>query len=174
MNNRIIKNNFALGKRLKKQQGATLFTALIFLILMTIVSVSAAKISMLDILVAGNNQQRMMLYQDTSNQLKKMANIATLNSSFTEDGFTSNVDGNPTQFLVDDSPDNMEERITDMTLQYPCERQGVGSSIGANTPPCDLYDFQVQSTLQGSGATDQHNRGAGKMVPNSGSKGSLL
>jgi len=157
-----------------KQKGATLFTALVFLTLMTIVSVSATKISMLDILVASNNQQNMLLFQSTSNQLKETATINNLQLTFTEDGFTGNVSGNDNLFEFDDSPENIEERITDMTLEYPCERQGAASSIGPNAPACDLYDFQVRSSLNNSSARDQHNRGAGKMVPNSGSKGSLL
>ena len=41
----------------KSQQGATLITALTFLVLMTIVSVSASKISILDVLVSSNEQQ---------------------------------------------------------------------------------------------------------------------
>lgn len=157
-----------------KQKGATLFTTLVFLTLMTIVSVSATKISMLDILVASNNQQKMVLFQNTSNQLKETATIKNLRLTFTVDGFTGNVTGNDNLFELDGSPENIEEIITDMTLKYPCERQGLGTSIGPNAPPCDLYDFQVRSSLNSSSARDQHNRGAGKMVPNSGSKGSLL
>ena len=166
--------NSGLSSTPNRQQGATLFTALVFLTLMTIVSVSAAKISMLDIFVAGNNQQRMILFQNTSNQLNETATINNLNASFTVDGFTSNVTGSDNLFEFDDSPDNIEERITDLSLEYPCERQGKASSVGPNAPPCDLYDFQVRTRLKGSDARDQHNRGAGKMVPNSGSKGSLL
>ena len=158
----------------KKQRGATLFTTLIFLTLMAIVSVTAVKISMLDILIAGSNKQRVELFQKTSNQLKKTATINTLSSTFTIAGFTGNVDGNAKQFLIANSPNLIEERVTDLTLEYPCERQGRASSIGANSPPCDLYDFEVRSRKQGSGAREKHNRGAGKMVPNSGSKGSLL
>ena len=56
-----------------KQQGATLFTALVFLLLMTIVSVSAAKISMLDVMVSGNNQQQMELFQKTARELDEHA-----------------------------------------------------------------------------------------------------
>ncbi len=61
-----------------KQQGATLVTALVFLVLMTIVSVSAAKISMIDVLVSGNNQQEMLLFQKTSRELEDHTNPTKL------------------------------------------------------------------------------------------------
>jgi len=69
----------------KKQQGATLVTALVFLTLMTIVSVSAAKISMLDVLVSGNNQQQMVLYQKTSRDLNAHAKPTRLLKLLIED-----------------------------------------------------------------------------------------
>ena len=158
----------------KKQKGATLVTALVFLLLMTMLSVTASKVSMIDILIAGNNQQKMILYQDTHNQLKDTATIEKLNVTFTENGFTSNVTGTDDLFDFSNSPNNIDERITDLQIEYPCKRDGLGSSIGPNAPPCDLYDFRVRARLQNSNAVDQHHRGAGKMIPNAGSKGSLL
>ena len=61
-----------------------------------------------------------------------------------------------------------------MTESYPCERQGLGSSMGASAPPCSLYDFQILLYQKETGARENHHRGGGKMVPNQGSKGSLL
>jgi len=61
-------------KSLQRQEGATLFTALVFLALMTIVSVSAAKIATLDAIVAGNNQQRVLVYQQTAKTLNSFTN----------------------------------------------------------------------------------------------------
>jgi len=161
----------------KQQQGATLATTLVFLLLMTIVSVSATKISILDVLVSGNEQQQMMLFQTTENQLKKMTNIVKLEKTFTATGFTGNVSDNPNQYKFNDTvlaSKGITEIITDIPVIYPCERQGMASSLGPAAPPCDLYDFQVRTSGQNSGARDRHHRGAGKMIPNSGSKGSLL
>jgi len=165
-----IKNN--------KQKGATLITSLVFLLLMTIVSVSATKMSMLDILVSSNEQQQMVLFQTTENQLKQLAHISRLNQTFSSTGFTSNVSGKADQyqFTSDFNTDNgIKEIITDLPVKaYDCERAGVASGMGSSVPKCDLYDFQVERMGQNSAAKDRHHHGAGKMVPSSGSKGNLI
>ena len=65
-------------KLINKQKGATLFTAFVYLTLMTIVSVSATKLYILDVLMAGNNQQEMELYQQTSNDLVGLSSVVEL------------------------------------------------------------------------------------------------
>ena len=44
-------------KRLGRQQGATLITSLILLLVMTIVGVSSVKVSSIDAMIAGNPQE---------------------------------------------------------------------------------------------------------------------
>lgn len=173
----IYTNNFMKHSSRSKQYGATLMSALVFLVLITVVGVSASKIAIQDILIAGNDQKQMMLYQVTGNQLKKFTNIKMLSQTFTEDGFTSNVDGQDDKHQfdeIDSDKGKMTEIITDVPVIYPCERQGKATSIGPAAPPCDLYDFQVKTKGKDFGGKDKQHRGAGKMIPNSGSKGSLL
>ena len=76
-----------------KQMGATLITSLVFLLLMTIVSVSATKMSILDLLVSSNEQQQMVLFQTTANQLKQLTHVSKLNQTFGTTGFEGNVTG---------------------------------------------------------------------------------
>jgi len=168
----------------KKQKGATLITALSFLVLMTLVSVSATKISILDVLVSGNDQQQMVLAQNTENCLTRLTRIQQLSRTFTADGFQGNVPGRmndqflfPDQFIPECITQNVTtaEIITDVLPEnYPCERQGRAMSMGPGALPCDLFDFQVQSTRNTSGTRELRRRGAGKMIPDSGSDASLL
>ena len=166
-----IKSKYAL-----KQKGATLLSALTFLVLLTVVGVSASKIAIQDILIAGNDQKQMQLYQVTENQLKQFTNIKRLSQTLGEDGFIANVEGQDKHKFDDIDSENgmLSEVITNVPVIYPCERQGMATSIGPAVPPCDLYDFQVITQGKGFGGKDKHHRGAGKMIPNSGSKGSLL
>ncbi|MCF6190049.1 MAG: pilus assembly PilX N-terminal domain-containing protein [Cocleimonas sp.] len=161
-----------------KQTGATLITSLVFLLLMTIVSVSATKISLLDVLVSSNEQQQMVLFQTTANQLKQLTHIAKLNQTFESTGFVGNVSGEDDQykFTSDFNTDNnITEIITELPVKnYDCERNGVAGSMGPSAPKCDLYDFQVRRAGQNSAAKDRHHHGAGKMVPSGGSKGNLI
>jgi hypothetical protein len=139
----------------KKQKGATLFTALVFLSLMTIVSVSATKISMLDILVSGNNQQSMMVYQKTDNVLQELTTPVKLLRALKSEGFESD-------WTLTLSP---ERRITNREVEYKCTAGGQATSIGDNIPPCFLFDFEAKQSIDKSGVRDRHTRGAGKEFP---------
>ncbi len=151
----------------RKQRGATLFTSLVFLALMTIVSVSAAKISMLDVLVSGNNQQQMMLFQQTENDLQLLATVPELYDPLTGKGGAAFDDNTGIYELVDSTKPNLTQQITDKEKRYSCGGfAGKAISIGPSVSPCDLYDFQVDSVMQGTGVKDRHNLGAGKEKPN--------
>ncbi len=153
-----------------KQEGATLMVVMSFLVLMTIVTVSATKISILDVLISGNDQQRVISFRELENNLTQYAKTDSLNDAFAADGFNNAQE----QFTTTDSTSELTKKITDLSEQYPCERNGRGSSLGGGAPPCRLYDFQVLSNQQNTGAREDHRRGGGKMVPQSGSKSSLL
>ncbi len=145
-----------------KEKGATLLTALVFLVLMTIVSVSAAKISMIDVLVAGNNQQRMELYQQTSNDLNNHADPGRLLPLLQANGVaTAWTQSMPANSLFP----NREEKIENRVEKYACAGNGLATSVGPDTPPCYLFDFEVKNKKASSSAREQHIRGAGKEFP---------
>jgi len=140
-----------------KQRGVTLVTSLVFLLLMTIVSVSAAKISMLDVLVAGNDQMQMMLFQQTENELTSLATpvklLRTLKIKGISDGWNHQL--------------TATKRINNKVTKYDCEAGGQATSIGSgNTSKCLLFDFEAKGRVLSTSATDKHNRGAGKEIPN--------
>lgn len=153
----------------KKQQGAALMTVLVFLLVMTVVAVSGSKIAILDALVAGNDQQKMQLFQITSTDLKELTTVIELYEPLVEKTFSATTG----EFSLTDSPTGVTEIITDVSkgdpnIYYECGGfSNKAVSIGSNVPPCYLYDFEVSSSLANSSAKDQHNRGAGKEKPNS-------
>ena len=169
--------NIQYYTKLKKQRGATLFTALVFLALMTIVGVSAAKVSMLDVLISGNNQRQMEVFQDTANDLKQLADVRNLYKPIIGkvEGSTTHIFDPVTGiYTLRDTGSNSIQEITDPEKRYDCQGfRGEAVSIGPDTPPCDLYDFRVKYKEQGTSAKDVHNRGAGKEKPN-GNKNSYL
>lgn len=166
---------------LHKQKGATLFTALVFLALMTIVSVSATKVSIMDLLVAGNNQQQMLLVQETENDLKILTTVPNLYAPITGDGGAFNALTGIYEVPDDPNRSNIEEQIKDVGFDLPEEQKyyqcqgfsGMAVSWGPDTPKCDLYDFQVRSRRPNTSISDRLNRGAGKEKPN-GKKNSYL
>ena len=153
-----------------RQQGATLLTVMIFLVLMTIVTISASQISIMDILISGNDQQRVVAYQTAENNMTEFATTSSWYKAFASGGF----DNDKQQYKTSDSTNELSRIITDLLETYPCERQGSGSSLGGGTPPCKLYDFKILLNQKNTGARENHRRGAGKMIPNPGSKFSIL
>ncbi|GAA0397350.1 hypothetical protein GCM10009133_02990 [Cocleimonas flava] len=162
----ITKNNLKLSHQ---QRGATLFTSLVFLALMTVVSVSATKVSLLDLLVAGNNQQQMRNFQDTENELKKLTRVEELMVPMIHETPGEEFNATTGIFSVPAKAGDhgVEREIRDTFKRYTCGGfEGQAVSIGPDVAPCDLYDFQVRQRASNSGVKDRHNRGAGKEKPN--------
>ncbi len=165
-------NNLQNKKYLNKQQGATMVTTLVFLLLMTIVTVSASKMSILDILVSSNNQRQLEVFQQTANDLK----LITTPVKFLE-AYNANEHLIPWGYDLDDQGNieaDTKKSIASRDLEYICGGfNGLAVSIGPSESPCYLYDFKVKSSLNSSGVRDKHLRGAGKEFPD-GSRNSTL
>ena len=149
-------------KLMHKQKGATLFTALVFLTLMTIVSVSATKLSILDLLMAGNNQQKMEMYQETSNDLKRHTDPSVLLEILQEKGVSAAWDET---MPTDSTHPQRVEKVTNRVKDYFCAGNGLATSVGPDTPPCYLFDFEVDNSRVNSSVRERHSRGAGKEFP---------
>lgn len=163
-----MKNKIMMTGSIKiKQRGATLFTALVFLALMTIVSVSAAKISMLDVLISGNNQQEMILFQKTARELDVHASPAKLLELLQENNGEDNNYLEEWTFNYQVKPTNphSNEIITNRVKEYDCGAIGGLATSQGSDNSCRLFDFEVRTTRANSGARDRHLRGAGKEYP---------
>ena len=150
---------------LKQQKGATMITTLVFLLLMTIVSVSASKISILEMLVSSNNQRQVEIFQQTENNLKQLTTPVKF-----FDAYSANKHQIPWThgFSANASKPNTKEQIESRNLRYICGGfNGLAVSMGPDTSECYLYDFSIRSGIPGTGVKDMHLRGAGKEFPNS-------
>jgi hypothetical protein len=152
-----------------RQQGATLITALMMLLVMTIIGISAIKMSSINILIAGNDQQKLMLMQETETTLNNLASPGKLIDPLIHepiDGTPADFDAQTKEYQVPHPfKANMTETITDMDKLYGCEGfDGKAVSIGSDVPPCHLYDFKVDARK--NSARVVRRRGAGKEVPN--------
>lgn len=152
----------------RKQAGATLFTALVFLLLMTIVTVSASRISIQDTYIANNVQQKQILFQQTSNDLANLTTVVELYAPLTGSNGAAFDEGTGIYELpVNANKAGTTQKITDLKFSYPCGGfNGLAVSVGPDTNHCDLFDFNVQSRFHG--ARDRHDRGAGKELPSPG------
>ena len=148
-----------------KQKGATLFPALSILIVLTIISLSSARMSIMDIKVASNDEQQMMMYQEAENALKRITKPVKLYEwieARRDDSSVKGIDDIETAGL------KTKTNITDLNTEYACVGKGGAVSIGPEVPSCQLYDFHVDINKQGLGTRDVHHRGAGKEVPHNG------
>ncbi len=151
----------------KKQQGATLFTALSILTVLTIISLSAARMSIMDIRVASNDEQQMMMYQEAENALKRITKPVKLYEWI--EARRNNASAKGIADIVTTAT-KAKTNITDLNTEYACVGKGGAVSIGPSVPSCQLYDFHIDINKQGLGMRDIHHRGAGKEVPhNNGS-----
>jgi hypothetical protein len=155
---------------LYKQRGSTLITTLVFLLVITIVSVSAVKISIFDILVAGNEQQQMVVYVSTETVLSKKVNFFTFVNKLPL--YTDT----PSSLTTDSVNEvDMSGNISKTKIKYSChglDGKG-GNSLGPGANDCRVYDFWITGHKKGSGAKDLHVQGVGKEVPAAGN-GSFL
>lgn len=160
-----------------KQQGATLITALMMLLVMTVLGISAVKMSTIDILIASNDQQKLMLMQEAETDLINLTTPSKLIEplvGLTVDGETAAFDAETNMYTIPNPTNDLTiEIITDMELEYDCQGFGGKAVSQGCEVPCRLYDFQVKARKANSGAREQRRRGAGKEVPDS-SKNSCL
>ncbi|HFC93248.1 MAG TPA: hypothetical protein ENJ51_10615 [Leucothrix mucor] len=148
-----------------KQKGATLFTALMILIALTIVGISSTRMSILDIKVSKNDEQQMMLYQEAENALKKITKPIKLYEwieARRADSSAHGIDDINTAHL------KAKTNITNLNTEYACVGKGGAVSIGPEVPFCGLYDFHIDINKKGTGSRDIHHRGAGKEMPHNG------
>lgn len=145
-------------KKYRTQAGMTLVTSLMMLLVMTILGVTAIRLSSVDLLIANNYQHQLSVYQAAKSANSTNSNLYNLYTWIT----------------VKQDPADISEKevvsktgVADLDIQYPCRGRGdLASSIGPNAPPCNLYMFSIDSRIKGTGAKDTHYQGAGKEVPN--------
>lgn len=150
--NYLDKQNVSIKNR-HKQEGATLITALTFLLLMTVVTVSAMRISIVDVLVAGNDQQKALVYVSAETGIGKNTSFyAVYKESIA---------------ALDEFNGVSTETVINKGDTYQCVGiNGSANSIGPSVPPCRIYDIKGKGTKTGTSITDTHIKSVGKEIPN--------
>jgi Tfp pilus assembly protein PilX len=147
-----------------KQSGMTLITSLMMLLVLTILGVTAMKISTVDLLIANNYQKKLQVYQAAESKIQKDVDFYWLYQWMTTD----------VNAPTDDAKDIVSSsEIVDLDDSYQCTPNDLATSLGPDSTPCRIYMFQVSSSMKTSGAKETHYQGAGKLTPNL-SKGSFL
>lgn len=147
-------------KKASKEQGATLISSLSILLVLTIVGISSARMSIIDIKVASNDEQQMMLYQEAENTLKTITRPEKLYA-----WMEAKRSGDIGIADIITSELNAKTDITALNREYACIGNGGAVSIGPEVPVCNLYDFHIDIKKKGLGAREVHHRGAGKEAP---------
>lgn len=152
----------------KRQQGATLIISLALLMVMTVVGVTATKMSSVETLIAGNEQSKMKLFQETQSELYKFATPIQLLPALKDDTlFVNDV------YTVSDEKSHIKSicKLESYTCvksvhklkRYECKGiDGLARSVGG---PCNLYAFKVKTHTATGGARQESHRGGGKEVP---------
>lgn len=152
-------------KKYSAQSGMTLVTSLMMLLVMTILGVTAIRLSSVDLLIANNYQQQLSVYQAAKSANSANSNLYNLYHWITDKENPSDIEEGGTVATT---------LVQDLEMQYICRgRGGLANSIGPNATPCKLYMFSVDSRIKGTGAKDTHYQGAGKEVPNTSSSSTL-
>lgn len=149
-----------------KQKGATLVTVLVFVSLMTVVSVSSTKVSILDIMISANEQQKAESYQKSENNLTEITTVVQLYKPLTGASGAAFATGTNI-YPIPTQDSNASLKIFDPEIRYECNGfNGRALSLGPSVPRCDLYDFEAAQKNHHTGSGARHNRGAGKEMPN--------
>jgi hypothetical protein len=147
----------------QNQQGATLVVALLFLLILTIISVFAATNATLELKMAGNMQDDFISFNSAE---AGVAAVLTIDEAFTGKNVAE-----PFDLLPDDEPnplaslrDGAESVDIDITITSPatqCPRSIEGFSAGVLN--CEFYRVRAQHFVQSKGNTEI-NQGVVKTI----------
>ncbi|HFC92587.1 MAG TPA: hypothetical protein ENJ51_07215 [Leucothrix mucor] len=153
-----------------KQQGAILIWAIIILLILTIVGLSAVKTAGIGTRITGNSLFTMLVFQGAESALGKTANI-----HYT----TEAVNNTPSREIEVPSADLPAETASKSTLKSGVSVAWQGyrkcplTSIGMSTTvspkaggvACQYYDVNANTSLSGTGARARHTLGVVRYAP---------
>jgi len=152
-------NRYLNGRRKNSQQGMVLVIALILLLLITLLGVSSARMSTLDVQVAGNTIFSGLVFQGAESGLGKIADdrdLFNVDVAATNRGVVNTVPA--THFLPVETVTGGAQLIQQGTIEL--ERKDKGLHL----PNSSLFEYQIfrsvaQSNLTSTSARDVHTEG---------------
>ncbi|CAA6813621.1 MAG: Unknown protein [uncultured Thiotrichaceae bacterium] len=144
----------------KKQDGVSLLITLIILLVISMIGVSAVRMSSQDLMIASNEQQQMLVNQASESSGREAVNFYNL-FQWLEEG---TIPASRTHTL--ESGEIKTTIALTQGIDYPCLGQsGEAMSLGVGVNKCRAYRFQVKSRLQGTGAIAERDKSEGKELP---------
>lgn len=162
-----INNMLSLNTR---QQGAVLLWAIAILLVMTIVGVSAVKMSITGTQITGNSMFSMLVFQGAESSLAKTAKDYYLDTA---------VSTLPLREMDVDAADLPKEMATNGSLKSevhiawqgydgcPITSMAISTSVSpkAGGVACQRFNLIAQTVLQGTGARTTHSLGVARLGP---------
>jgi type IV pilus assembly protein PilX len=152
----------------KKQKGAVLLIAMVFLIVITIIGVSAVSSSSIKTQVAGNNMLTMLVYQGAESTIARSvidSDLKNLAEAMAVEPATFDV---PAVYLQDESIGSgvltSKSGITFIGGGQACppSRTDMATSTVFN---CQFFNIDARSSLTSSNARDRHLEGTAIVQP---------
>jgi len=149
-----------------KQQGAVLIWSIVILMILTIVGLSAVKVSGVSTQITGNSLFSMLVFQGAESSLGKTAKIHYIKMA---------IEKLPTKAITVPSGDLPSESAVKGKLESTVivswrRYQGcpINSSASSSTQKCHYFDIEAQTALSGTGARTNHILGVAKPGPSTG------
>jgi len=151
----------------KKQNGAVLLISIVFLLVITILGVSAVNSSTTKTQVAGNSMFTMLVYQGAESALEKSASnadLSVLNATIAVDPIPYDV---PSDYLPDEKIASGGTLTSNSVVVFnggsACP---FASGLGTSTKiKCNYFQIDAQSRLTSTNARDSHIKGLAIISP---------
>ena len=150
----------------KKQSGAVLLIAIILLLVITIIGVSAVNSSGIKTQVAGNSMFSMLVYQGAESTLAKTASnkdITNLASALAATPPTITVPATylPAEYVSAGGTLSSTSKVDYLGL-FECPTSGMATST---LMKCKIFSIDATTRLQATNAKDRHVKGVGIVSP---------
>ena len=151
---------------LNKQQGAVLIWSVVILMILTMVGLSAVKMSGISTQITGNSIFSMLVFQGAESSLGKTAKIHYIKMAIEK--MPSKAINVPVLDLPDEnaSKGKLKSQVNVAWKGY----QGcpINSSAYSSSQKCHYFDIEARTVLSGTGARTNHILGVAKPGPATG------
>ncbi len=161
-------------KHYKKQTGAVLLIAMVFLLVITVIGVSAVNSAGVKTQIAGNSIYSMLVYHGAESALEKSAsdddlrNIRDAIDPTKVSPFPVGSTDLPDESIFEGAKLSSNATIEFLGRSDSCpETRGLASSIGIGDAGFDCYFFQINATsrVRSTNAVDLHIKGVAIFSP---------
>ncbi|MCF6188846.1 MAG: pilus assembly PilX N-terminal domain-containing protein [Cocleimonas sp.] len=148
----------------KKQQGVVLIVALIMLLVVTIIGVSAVSRSSMGTQVAGNSMYTMLVYQGAESAIaRSMSGKAQKNIKDAAITSPHNITEQlPAEVVTGGGTMNSKGTVSSIG-EFDCPI--VSGMASSSSIKCDMYEIDIQTNLAATAANAKHTEGRAIYLP---------